>query len=1197
MATLRSLIVKIGAQDAEIQKALADIGVRSRSLDLDLKKLGQAPLAQGALKSLEVLQQSVKSITDAQQRLADRARLAAQGIDAIGGPARLTKTELDQMNREIQQGLDAFRALGQQAPRDLQRVASAVAQQQQALAGGASSSNLLRTSLGQLTAAFSLGNVIANSVSALSAWTREAVSSAGTIVDLHKSTGLSIATIQRFGFVAEQTSATLENFTDAAFRLGTRIAGGGTSIVKAIEDLGLSFEQVRSLNPDQLFETVVEALGRMANEQERNRLALLLFGPAAAAILPAIAEGYKKLADAAVVSSDEQVKAVDAAAERWERFVADQKANIRSLLGEIVIFGDAFAQALAQTSANPTGDGASIDPRLLLSPRPGGAREDIDLPAGVRADTATYVEKLQQAKAAVAALTAAERTEIAAAQELGRTVAEIRDEFGLSETAQQLFTEARQKDAQAAQAHAQAIANVRTATDQYTAALADVHPLVQDLIVVALKAGVSQADIAKAYGVTVGQVKRLADITQTYDNVQAVNNNTLRGTSDNLKNVGTQVEIVQRKWQDYVTNLEKLQKIAEGPLTLSNQRDLRTIGVPAGPPLSAEDEAFVKRFEEFKRFTADVQGLTNAFAQLAQISGQSFDGPIQDLARLVGSINLATQAMHQLAQASSAAARLAGVVTGVGAVLSIASTLQDVFVTPEFRRVMRDVGRRWGADISEGVAQGIAENERRLRDAFVRARGLTFAQTVGPRANIPAATDFRVEAELLALPDILREIGVEAFGLEQATAAAVDLFAALAKGRLTAQQVGDTFNDVFAQLIPAAIDRTTGLAADAFVRLQQVALASGIRFESLEGFRAEQIESVLKGVETVLKNSMLTSQAAATGLAGAIAASFNELQRQGLSMLEILKQLDPSIKRLAAQLALTGFSGGAAFDQIRRFADIARDTVAGPLLEALAGANSILTGLYNTGLLTQDVFAGVGAQVVATFDKLIARGVDANDALRLMQPTLQTLWELQQRTNLALDEHTQKLLDDAEAAGLIGEQFKSPAERMITALERMNTLLEAMARHFGVTIPEAVGATADAINALPPPPFGFPRPPTEGSTNIDPLFASTGGRITRTGIQHFGGGGRILPFVRGSDTVPIMATPNEWIFTAAQKEGIDAALADRARGSLAPRQPLVVQLVASGRVLSEVVIDDINEGGPALSKFNRLARNAARGAA
>ncbi len=126
MPTVASLLVKIGANDQEIQKALASVGEKAKSLNADLSKLGNTPLAGQAQKSLENLKTAMDQITKAQQDIANRATAAAQGIEAFGGASKLTDSQLKQMNKTLQDGLSAFKALGQDAPEQLKRMVDAV---------------------------------------------------------------------------------------------------------------------------------------------------------------------------------------------------------------------------------------------------------------------------------------------------------------------------------------------------------------------------------------------------------------------------------------------------------------------------------------------------------------------------------------------------------------------------------------------------------------------------------------------------------------------------------------------------------------------------------------------------------------------------------------------------------------------------------------------------------------------------------------------------------------------------------------------------------------------------------------------------------------------------------------------------------------------------------------------------------------
>lgn len=147
---------------------------------------------------------------------------------------------------------------------------------------------------------------------------------AGKISDLSKQTGLSTDAIQQMSFVAKQTGTSLESFSNAALKLGTNLAGGSTSVQAAVDKLGLSYQHLKTLQPDQQFELVAAALQKIEQPQERNRLAIELFGRTAKNILPAIAQGYADIAAQAVLAGNKQIEAIDKAADAWDRL----KTNI-----------------------------------------------------------------------------------------------------------------------------------------------------------------------------------------------------------------------------------------------------------------------------------------------------------------------------------------------------------------------------------------------------------------------------------------------------------------------------------------------------------------------------------------------------------------------------------------------------------------------------------------------------------------------------------------------------------------------------------------------------------------------------------------------------------------------------------------------------------------------------------------------------
>jgi hypothetical protein len=92
--------------------------------------------------------------------------------------------------------------------------------------------------------------------------------------------------------------------------------------------------------------------------------------------------------------------------------------------------------------------------------------------------------------------------------------------------------------------------------------------------------------------------------------------------------------------------------------------------------------------------------------------------------------------------------------------------------------------------------------------------------------------------------------------------------------------------------------------------------------------------------------------------------------------------------------------------------------------------------------MTQQLFTDLGTQMVDTFNRATESGLGTDQALQLMAPSIQKLWELQQDFGYVVDESTQALIDQAEAAGLVGDRHRSAMDRVALAAERLVTIFE-----------------------------------------------------------------------------------------------------------------------------------------------------------
>lgn len=303
------------------------------------------------------------------------------------------------------------------------------------------STGLLNGSVGQLVLGFGGLAVIGTITHLLTGFASRALDTAGKLTDLSAKTGLSIDTLQEMDHAASQTGTTLEAFSKSAFMLGVRVQEGSKPVQKAVEALGLSFSQIKALKPDEQFKVIADALGRIEDPAQRNELAVRLFGKSAQEILPAIAEGYNKLAEEATKSGDAQIRALDAAGDAWTQFKKDTDAAVTGFLGSMILVAKGIKDAGWFESLKSLLQGQGVffaqmgGRAIALQEAAKATKEAAAATATATKAEESYSSQLAKVRAELAALTPEQRKEIAAAQQLGVSQEDLENKYGLTEGA------------------------------------------------------------------------------------------------------------------------------------------------------------------------------------------------------------------------------------------------------------------------------------------------------------------------------------------------------------------------------------------------------------------------------------------------------------------------------------------------------------------------------------------------------------------------------------------------------------------------------------------------------------------------------------------------------------------------------------------------------------------------------------------
>lgn len=126
-------------------------------------------------------------------------------------------------------------------------------------------------------------------------------------------TGLTTKAVQQLGYVATQSGNDINQITTAIGHMQNRLASGDKSAVAAVEELGLSTQQLLDMNADEAFYAIGESIAGIGSSADRVRLSKAIFGKAGEAILPTIIADLEKLSAEAPVMADETVRALESA--------------------------------------------------------------------------------------------------------------------------------------------------------------------------------------------------------------------------------------------------------------------------------------------------------------------------------------------------------------------------------------------------------------------------------------------------------------------------------------------------------------------------------------------------------------------------------------------------------------------------------------------------------------------------------------------------------------------------------------------------------------------------------------------------------------------------------------------------------------------------------------------------------------------
>lgn len=328
----------------------------------------------------------------------------------------------------------------------------------------------------------------------------------------------------------------------------------------------------------------------------------------------------------------------------------------------------------------------------------------------------------------------------------------------------------------------------------------------------------------------------------------------------------------------------------------------------------------------------------------------------------------------------------------------------------------------------------LAEIERlqKLRIAGYNSEGME-AFTAGQHANITAGAATLVSGFASPWLQMAEEMGTFAERTDQVSSKILDLQAKIADmdakgGPATEQQARNYLK------WSLEVDSLT-------VQLGQM----------IEAHRTGQIE-----IDAFVENGQAEFDRFGRILSGAFAAAV----AGGAGFLGALRELGPSFQQMTEMMEQFGFKADSTLQTLLGWSAFTQQNP--ELVASIDALNQMMTGLWNTGMLNEQMFQDLSATAYDVFQRMTEQGRGGEQGMRAMQPTLQSIWQIWKDTGWVIDDNTLKLIQNAEEAGIVGEKFKDPARKQVEALEAIQTVLGDLTKFFREDFVQAIYDAFDA---------------------------------------------------------------------------------------------------------------------------------------
>jgi hypothetical protein len=490
-------------------------------------------------------------------KVVQQAELMAEAIDRVGGAATLTDAELAKIAPTVNEAVAKLQALGIDVPDKLQAVADKTKDIKTANDGWVSSI----TDVVQ-------GYVGLEGLRMAVDWVEQTAAQAKSLEILSAQTQINVDDLQELSGVMKESGVDADTLAKGLYNLSRKAAGDDTSVATGLHLMGMSLEDIKGLDGEQLFLTIEHGLSTLQGSLRDTASADLFgsrLGRAMAGASTNIDEVMKHWRELNTVVSTENNKALadfDTALNRTKQNLQNFGAN--TLAGVVDGFNtlfdatnkgatrwQVFVAMFKDFVASNTVTGASTShlADLLdhLNQQTAANTKGLQANASAHDDHKTAMTADEQAAAFMAsvkkdatkALTATQADYLTQLAAINQATAQNAAALGISAAQFDIWKKNYDAGIEATKQFNKAVEDANSVGADWRGTLADMDGGVVEWAKHLIASGMSAQEVATYYGLTAAQAAALEK--------------SIKADGDALKLQGESIKTVMGLWNDYFT--------------------------------------------------------------------------------------------------------------------------------------------------------------------------------------------------------------------------------------------------------------------------------------------------------------------------------------------------------------------------------------------------------------------------------------------------------------------------------------------------------------------------------------------------------------------------------------------------------------------------------------------------------------------